>query len=675
MKVEDLKGIGPKKREFLEKLNIFDTKDLINYFPRAYEDRSTLYFLDQVQEGRSYLLKLKILDEGNLRFLGGRKSVLHYKATDGKEFCQIVWFNQHYLKSKIKEGDIYYFYGRIQKKNNSIELQSPIMEKSLKNGLGKLAAIYPLTKGLSQKDFHSMMRQVFQSEEMENIIPEEIRLQENLLDRNHAYREIHQPSSKNYQMAAKRTLIFEELLIVQLAMKILKQKKIQKGFSFKYSDRVQDILSTLEFSLTKAQARVLKEIVEDMSKPLAMNRLVQGDVGSGKTVIALIAIYISYLNKKQSVFMAPTEILARQHFESVNKILQSFQVKTELLVGSLKKKEKEDILNRLKNGEIDLLIGTHAVLEESVEFKDLGLVITDEQHRFGVKQRATLTAKGENADTLVMTATPIPRTLSLVFYGDLDISSIDELPPGRIPIKTYAVPISLEERIMNFVKQNAESGNQAYIICPLVEHNEELPLKSIEKMEVYLKKKYFRDLSLAIIHGKMKTDEKNRIMNDFSEGDIKILLATTVIEVGINVPNSTTMVIYNAERFGLSQLHQLRGRVGRGADESYCILIYEGRSMISRERMKIMQQTTDGFVLSEKDLELRGEGDLLGTNQSGLPQFRIADPYQENETVQKISRICNTIIEEDLLLQPDYQNLHGEVLDFLDRLSRNIIFN
>ncbi|NMB14496.1 MAG: ATP-dependent DNA helicase RecG, partial [Gallicola sp.] len=377
----------------------------------------------------------------------------------------------------------------------------------------------------------------------------------------------------------------------------------------------------------------------------------------------------------QAAFMAPTEILAAQHYESVCGILDSFGVKTALLVGSLKKKEKEDIIQRLKEGDIDLIIGTHAVLEDYVEFQNLGLVITDEQHRFGVKQRAVLTGKGESPDTLVMTATPIPRTLSLVFYGDLDVSSIDELPPGRIPIKTYAVPISIEERIMKFLIDHLEKRKQAYIICPLVEENEELPLKSIEKMQIYLKRKYFKDFKLGVIHGRMKAEEKNRIMEEFSENKIQILLATTVIEVGINVPNAVIMVIYNAERFGLSQLHQLRGRVGRGDSESYCILIHEGRSMISRERMRIMQQTTDGFLLSEKDLELRGEGDLLGTNQSGLPQFRIADPFNEGELVRKIAETCSEILEKDLLYTENFENLYKEAESFLNRLSENIIFN
>ncbi|MDO5649263.1 MAG: ATP-dependent DNA helicase RecG [Gallicola sp.] len=675
MKVDKLKGIGPKKKELLEKLSINTSRDLLDYFPRGYEDRSTLYTLNQVEEGRSYLLRLKIIDGGNLRFMGGRKSILTFKASDDTGFCQIVWFNQHYLKSKIKIGEVYYFYGRVSKKNNRIDLQSPIISKTLKKELGKLTAVYPLSKGLTQKDFRSMIDQVLEIERVENIIPEEIRLRENLLDRKHAYREIHCPSSVQYQRAAKKTLIFEELLIVQLAMKILKGRKKREGFSFRYDEKIQRLIESLDFPLTNAQERVLREIIGDMKKPISMNRLVQGDVGSGKTIIAVLAIYLCFLNGKQSAFMAPTEILASQHYESVQEILNPFGVRTGLLVGSLKKKEKEEIIQRLKEGEIDLIIGTHAVLEDYVEFQELGLVITDEQHRFGVKQRAVLTNKGESPDTLVMTATPIPRTLSLVFYGDLDVSSIDELPPGRIPIKTYAVPIRLEERIMNFVIENLQGGKQAYIICPLVENNEDLHLKSIEKMETYLKKRYFKNFSLAGMHGRMKAEEKNRIMEDFANNDIQLLLATTVIEVGINVPNAAIMVIYNAERFGLSQLHQLRGRVGRGTSESYCILIHEGKSMISRERMRIMQQTTDGFLLSEKDLELRGEGDLLGTNQSGLPQFRIADPFQEGDTVRKISELCSAIIEKDLLKTEEFKNLYLEIEEFLNKLTENIIFN
>lgn len=674
MKVENLKGIGPKKKQFLEKLSLSHTRDLLDYYPKGYEDRSTLYHVNQTEDKKSYLLRLKIIDGGNLRF-SGRKSVLTFKAADDTGSCQIVWFNQPYLKSKIKIGEVYYFYGKISRKNNRIDLQTPIVNKTLKKELGNFTAVYPLTKGLTQKDFRNIICQALEIEKIENIIPEEIRLKENLLDRKHAYREIHAPSSLHFQKAAKRTLIFEELLIVQLAMKMLKNKKRRRGYAFVYDKKIEELIGSLDFPLTHAQERVLQEIFQDMKKPISMNRLVQGDVGSGKTIIAVAAIYLCFLNQKQAAFMAPTEILAAQHYESVCGILDSFGVKTALLVGSLKKKEKEDIIQRLKEGDIDLIIGTHAVLEDYVEFQNLGLVITDEQHRFGVKQRAVLTGKGESPDTLVMTATPIPRTLSLVFYGDLDVSSIDELPPGRIPIKTYAVPISIEERIMKFLIDHLEKRKQAYIICPLVEENEELPLKSIEKMQIYLKRKYFKDFKLGVIHGRMKAEEKNRIMEEFSENKIQILLATTVIEVGINVPNAVIMVIYNAERFGLSQLHQLRGRVGRGDSESYCILIHEGRSMISRERMRIMQQTTDGFLLSEKDLELRGEGDLLGTNQSGLPQFRIADPFNEGELVRKIAETCSEILEKDLLYTENFENLYKEAESFLNRLSENIIFN
>ena len=416
---------------------------------------------------------------------------------------------------------------------------------------------------------------------------------------------------------------------------------------------MSDVINDLPFHLTKAQLRVLEEIDKDMESSKAMNRLLQGDVGSGKTIVAMIAAYKAVKSGYQMAIMAPTSILASQHMESFEAILSKYNIKCELLLGSTTKKKKEEILERLRNGEIDILIGTHSLLEENVIFKNLGLVVTDEQHRFGVRQRGMIASKGKNPDVLVMTATPIPRTLALILYGDLDISIIDELPPNRKKIETYAVRKSMEERINNFIKKQMDAGRQAYIVCPLVEENEEMDLQSVLKLAEKYRTEVFPDYRVEYLHGKMRPKEKDEIMQRFKNKEIDVLISTTVIEVGVNVPNANIMVIENAERFGLAQLHQLRGRVGRGEYQSYCILKYEGNSEMIRKRMKVMQDTNDGFVISEKDLELRGSGEFFGTKQHGLPEFKIANLFEDIKLLKLVQSICSKILQEDPLLEQE----------------------
>ena len=430
-----------------------------------------------------------------------------------------------------------------------------------------------------------------------------------------------------------------------------------KGIKFSKEAKMSDIINTLPFNLTKAQLRVLEEIDQDMESDKPMNRLLQGDVGSGKTVVALIAAYKAVKSGYQAAILAPTAILAQQHLESFEELLKGQGIKCELLISSITKKKKEEIKERLANGEIDILIGTHAMLEENVVFKNLGLVVTDEQHRFGVKQRTTIVEKGEHPDVIVMTATPIPRTLALILYGDLDISIIDELPPNRKQIETYAVRKSLSDRVNNFIKEQIKAGRQAYVVCPLVEENEEMDLKSVESLYKTYKEETFKDLNVAYLHGKMKAKEKDEIMNEFKDGKIDILISTTVIEVGVNVPNSSIMVVENAERFGLAQLHQLRGRVGRGEYQSYCILKYEGNSETIRERMKVMVDTNDGFVISEKDLELRGSGDFFGTEQHGLPAFKIANLFTDMPILKAVQSLAIKILSEDPKLEKQENRL------------------
>ena len=586
-----------------------------------------------------------------------KKNMTIYKliVRDETATCELVWYNQPYLKKVFKLGETYKFYGKINKKIGIYEMISPIFEQNKENkNTGKIIPIYPLTYNLSQNTIRKIIENSLESckgKLLENI-PEYILKEYKLLGIEEAIKQIHFPESfENFEKARKR-LVFEELLTMQLLLLNLKNKykKNNEGIHFNKNIKMSTVINDLPFKLTKAQIRVLEEIDEDMESNKAMNRLLQGDVGSGKTIISIIAAYKAVKSGYQMAIMAPTSILAVQHLESFEQILSRYNIKCELLLGNTTKKKKQEILERLQNGEIDVLIGTHSLLEENVVFKNLGLVVTDEQHRFGVRQRSIIASKGKNPDILVMTATPIPRTLALILYGDLDISIIDELPPNRKKIETYAVTKSMEERINNFIKKQIEEGRQAYIVCPLVEESEEIDAKSVLKLFEKYKQETFSKYKVEYMHGKLKQKEKDTIMQDFKDGKIDILISTTVIEVGVNVPNASLMVIENAERFGLAQLHQLRGRVGRGEYKSYCILRYQGSSEIIKKRMQVMQDTNDGFIISEKDLELRGSGEFFGTKQHGIPEFKIANLFEDIQILKTVQNLSIKILEEDPLL-------------------------
>ena len=535
-------------------------------------------------------------------------------------------------------------------------MQSPVYEEEDANkNTGKIIPLYPLTYNLSQNTIRKIIENGLNEVigKLPETMPKYFLDKYHLCDLNTATEQIHFPDNFEKFHIARRRLVFEELLSMQLALLELKnQYNVEKeGIAFSNDAKMSDIINQLPFSLTKAQLRVLEEIDRDMENTKPMNRLLQGDVGSGKTVVALLACYKAVKSGYQAVLMAPTAILATQHLESFTEILQNTGIRCELLISGITKKKKEDILKRLADGEIDILIGTHAVLEENVVFSNLGLVVTDEQHRFGVRQRSTIAQKGENPDVLVMTATPIPRTLALILYGDLDISIIDELPPNRKKIETYAVTKEMENRVNSFIAKNIDEGRQCYIVCPLVEENEEINAKSVMELFEHYKNHVFMQYNVEYLHGKMRPKEKDEIMERFKNGEIDILISTTVIEVGVNVPNSNIMVIENAERFGLAQLHQLRGRVGRGEYQSYCILKYQGKSKIVQERMKVISSTNDGFVISEKDLELRGSGEFFGTKQHGLPEFKIANLFEDIELLKQIQAIALQIIGKDPLLE------------------------
>ena len=570
----------------------------------------------------------------------------------------LTWYNQSYLKNRFKVGEIYHFFGKVKKVQNRIEMLSPVFDEETKNkNTGKIIPIYPLTYNLSQNVLRGIIENAITlvNNKLPETLPKYILDDYKLLGANEAIKKIHFPENFEEFEKARKRLVFEELLGMQLALLNLKNayESDNNGIQFSKDVKMSDVINTLPFKLTKAQLRVLEEIDKDMESDKNMNRLLQGDVGSGKTAVSIIASYKAVKCGYQVAIMAPTAILASQHLESFKEMLDKFGITCELLVSSITKKKKEEILERLRDGKIDILIGTHALLEENVIFNKLGLVVTDEQHRFGVKQRTTIVEKGQNPDVLVMTATPIPRTLALILYGDLDISIIDELPPNRKKIDTFAVTKGMEERVNNFIRKQVDEGRQAYIVCPLVEENEELNLKSVTELAEKYKNKIFKEYKVEYLHGKMKNKEKDEIMERFKNGEIDILISTTVIEVGVNVPNASLMVVENAERFGLAQLHQLRGRVGRGEYKSYCVLKYQGNSDVIRKRMKVMTDTNDGFVISEKDLELRGSGEFFGTRQHGLPEFKIANLFEDMPILKQVQALSVKITEEDRKLELD----------------------
>ena len=578
----------------------------------------------------------------------------------------------------MKYGKKYRFFGKISNKYGKIDLTSPVFDEiEKKNNTGKIIPLYPLTFSLSQNTIRKIiengLKDVEEDGGLKETLPQYILNEYKLEEINKAIETVHFPKEfADFEIARKR-FVFEELLSTQLALLQLKNSNLKdhKGISFSKDAHMSDVINSLPFNLTKAQLRVLEEIDKNMEQDKSMNRLLQGDVGSGKTVVAMISAYKAVKSGYQVAVLAPTAILATQHLENFQKILEKFDIRCELLISGITKKKKTEILEKLQNGEVDILIGTHAMLEENVTFKNLGLVVTDEQHRFGVKQRTTMAQKGENPDVLVMSATPIPRTLALILYGDLDISVIDELPPNRKKIETFAVTKALEDRVNNFVRKQVDEGRQAYIVCPLVEESEENDLQSVISLYEKCKTEVFPNYRIEYIHGKMKQKEKDDIMERFKNGEIDILISTTVIEVGVDVPNSSIMVIEDAQRFGLAQLHQLRGRVGRGEYQSYCILKYEGKGKNTRERMKIMTQTNDGFVISQKDLELRGSGDFFGTNQHGIPDFKIANLFTDIDILKLAQEAAIKIVNDDEKLEKPENILLKELVKdkFTDRIE------
>jgi ATP-dependent DNA helicase RecG len=650
--VQYIKGIGPKRSQKLNKLGIYTLKDLLYYFPRHYEDRSAFKKIFNVMDSDRVSVKGIIYDTDIKKPRKGM-SITKIIIRDETGFLTLVFFNQEYLLNTYKKGDTIIAFGKIKKEFQKVEMHNCEIELYTNNpkSIGGIVPVYPLTYGITNKELSTIIKNVIKNNELtiDEYLPIDTVKRNKLCDINYSIKNIHNPKDKESLKIALYRLVFEEFLMLQLGLFFFKSGISEKvGIKFNIHEKFDDVIKSLPFKLTKAQQRSLNEILDDMNSTKVMNRLVQGDVGSGKTVVALLSIANAVFNGYQGALMAPTEILAEQHYHSLTEILSKFNIKIELLVGSLRKKKKEDILQRTKNGEIDILIGTHALIEDNVEFKNLGVVITDEQHRFGVRQRNKLSEKGTNPDIVVMTATPIPRTLALILYGDLDISIIDELPPGRQPIETMAIQKDKRDRVYkNLVRKEVEKGRQVYVVCPLVEESEAIEAKSATELVEELQYEYFSDLRLGLLHGKMKPSEKEDIMKKFKNKEIDILVSTTVIEVGVNVPNATLMIIENSERFGLAQLHQLRGRVGRGIHKSYCILIYSSENEVCKERMNIMEETNDGFKISEKDLEIRGPGEFFGTRQHGLPELKIANIFKHMKILKIAQQEARYIIGED----------------------------
>jgi len=661
-----IKGVGEARARLFSKLGLFTVYDVLTYFPRSYEDRTVLKKINEVVDGEECGIRASLIAEASEIRPRKNLRITRAQVSDGSAFLTLVWFNQSYIKNSLQVGGDYIFFGRVKKMGMRVEMHNPVIEKAEQVGrnTGRIVPVYPLTKNITQTYLRNLIQNAISLTrgQLEDVLPNGLRQDYKLGEVNFAYEQIHFPQSLSHMEQARRRLVFEELLLLQLGLMHMKgTSSNQKGISFKPVD-MTPLLSKLPFSLTGAQKNVFSEIERDMESDRRMNRLIQGDVGSGKTIVAVMALYKAVKSGCQGAFMVPTEILAEQHYKSVQPLLSQLGIRVRLLTGGLKKKEKEEVKSLSRQGEIDIIIGTHAVLEDDTEFPQLGLVVTDEQHRFGVRQRARLSGKGENPDLLVMTATPIPRTLSLVLYGDLDVSVIDALPPNRKPIKTYTVGESMRDRIYQFIRKNVREGRQAYIVCPLVEESDEIDAESAEGLAERIRDNELRGLRVGLIHGKMKSLEKEEIMHRFVNGTLDILVSTTVIEVGVNVPNATIMVIENAERFGLSQLHQLRGRVGRGVHQSYCILFNQSKSGISKQRMEIMTESNDGFVIAEKDLELRGPGDVFGVRQHGLPEFKIANLYRDMEVLKEVQKAVREITDKNLLNGNDEYKLLKERL-------------
>lgn len=663
--IQFIKGVGEKRAKLFNSLGIFCVDSLIHFYPRKYEDWSASKSLEAVKSGETVSIKATLITPVKEAMIRRGLTLFKCKFSDGENVISVTIFNNKYLAKSLRIYEDYYLYGKIEKSLLNFSMNSPKIEKA--ENILAIQPVYPAKEKLTSRSISKIMKTALDElGEIEETLDDEIMQKYSLISLDKAIRNIHFPNSADDYLPARKRLIFEELLTLQLGLLKLKSNKKSETALVIKDDYSSEFEKLLPFNLTNAQKRTISECLQDMKSKYPCNRLVQGDVGSGKTAVAASLIYSVIKNGYQATMMAPTEILATQHYESLLKILAPAGINIRLLTGSTPAKEKKEIKKALFDGEIDLIIGTHALIQNDVAFKNLALVITDEQHRFGVKQRAQLAEKGEDVHTIVMSATPIPRTLGLILYGDLDISILDELPPGRQEIRTDVVDSRYHKRLYKFIKDAIARGEQCYIVCPAVEENE-TNIKSAEELADELANGEFKGYNLGILHGKMKPKDKEAIMKSFASGKVSLLVATTVVEVGVDVPNATIMVIENAERFGLSTLHQLRGRVGRGNKKSYCVLVSDAKGETARERLMTMKKYSDGFKIADTDLKLRGPGDFFGSRQHGLPELKIADMVEDMDTLQNAQECAKSILRNDFSLSN-----HPALKNQMNKMFENI---
>lgn len=665
-----LKGVGEKTEKLFQKIGISDTESLLRYYPRNYDEYETPADIADLKEGTVKAVSAAVCSGVYVNPVRG-KQVVSITACDSTGRISITWFNASYLKNTLKKGSVFVFRGRVIRRQGRLQMEHPeiFTPAAYQEILHSLQPVYGLTAGLSNKTIVKVLHQLLKQQSLKSeYLPEEIREKYQLSDINYALRTIHFPKNMDELLVSRKRLVFDEFLFFILSVQLLKEKteEAENLFPMKKTWTTEKVIENLPYRLTSAQLNTWHEIERDLSGQSLMSRLVQGDVGSGKTILAFLAMILTFENGYQSALMVPTEVLARQHFEAFQTLVreQGLDIPAVLLTGSNTAREKRLIYEEIREGRASVIIGTHALIQEAVQYRDLALVITDEQHRFGVKQREALATRGNPPNILVMSATPIPRTLAIILYGDLDISVIDELPARRLPIKNCVVDISYRPKAYRFIERQIREGRQAYVICPMVEESEGMEAENVLDYTKKLKDALPEDISVEFLHGKMKPKEKNRIMEEFAAGSIQVLVSTTVVEVGVNVPNATVMMIENAERFGLAQLHQLRGRVGRGEYQSYCIFIQGSQESTTSKRLEILGKSNDGFYIAAEDLKLRGPGDLFGIRQSGLMEFRIGDIYNDANILKNASEAAAQILalDPDLSLE---QNLPlKQQLDF-----------
>ena len=662
--VTDLHGVGPARAAVFQRLGIFTLYDLLAYFPREYEDRTHPVEIAQLQPGVPACFRAMVVSQPVLRRIGKGRDVTNLTVADETGKLTLHYFNQPYLKNQLHYGQSYYFYGTLQSEYG-MQMTNPAFEEADRPGVvtNRLLPVYPLTAGLSNRTLCACIRQALSAAgALPELLPEAVRVQYGLCGVTEAYTAVHEPESWDALQRARKRLVFEEFFIFSAGLAVLRASRTELHAAPYETGCMDAFFRALPFRLTGAQMGAIDQILQDLASGHVMNRLVQGDVGSGKTMVAAAACFCAVKNGKQAAFMAPTELLAEQHEKTLCALLGPLGVHVLLLTGSKTPAQKRIAREKIASGEAQLIVGTHALISAGVEFSSLGLVVADEQHRFGVAQRTRLTEKGSAPHLLVMSATPIPRTLALIAYGDLDVSVIAELPPGRRPVETFLVSEALRERLNGFIRKQCAAGHQVYVVCPAVEDDEESTMKSAEGWAQTLRDEVFPELRVGLVHGRMKSAEKDAALRAFRVGQTDILVSTTVVEVGVDVPNATLMVIENAERFGLSQLHQLRGRVGRGSAQSYCVLVSGTRNEETKKRLQALCKTTDGFQIAEQDLALRGPGDFFGSRQHGLPLLKVASLQMDLETLRDAQQAAAAVIQTaDSLNAPELAPLKARV--------------